>query len=300
MTRYEVHLDGVHARDLPLGVLRDLSELLVEGASRAVRLAAEGRSTARGSSPIWLTDASDLRLTELREGSLALHIEAAPLVQLAPSVFASSNLDTPVAEDATSFDLLMGAIDDALRGRLDSDRLDFGMLQTLAKSKSLLGRGATRLRFTRSGGRSVELSEAEIRSFQKLATETPAPSVHRLVGALDSLTISTRTAIVKLEDDVAIKGSFGSAVNLEQAKVLLGSEVVLEGVVGFRPSSRPQRIEIDYIAAASARDQIWKRVPKGERGLQLDLPTDELSSYFGQWPGEEDDEEVFAALREMA
>ena len=300
MTSYEVHLDGVHARDLPLGVLRDLSELLVEGATRAVRLAAEGRSTARGSSPIWLTDASDLRLTELREGSLALQIKASPLAQLAPSVFASSNPDIAVAEGETSFDLLMGAIDDALRGRRDSDRLDFGLLQTLVKCKSLFGRGATHLRFTRSGGRSIEFGENEISSFQKLASETPAPSVHRLVGTLDSLTISTLAAIVKLDDGLALKGSIGLSVNLEQTKLLLGAEVVLEGVVGFRPSSRPQRIEIDYIAAASARDQIWKRSPKGDRGTQLDLPTDDLSAHFGQWPGEEDDEQVFAALREMA
>lgn len=300
MTSYEVHLDGVHARDLPLGVLRDLSDLLVEGATRAVRLAAEGRSTAQGSAPVWLTDASDLRLNELREGSLALQIKASPLSLLAPGVFAASNADVAIKEGETSFDLLMGAIDDALSGRRDSDRLDFGMLQTLVKCKSLFGRGATHLRFTRSGGRSVEFNETAISSFQKLATETPAPSVHRLVGLLDSLTISTRTAIVKLDDGLALKGTVGLSVDLEQAKLLLGAEVVLEGVVGFRPSSRPQRVEIDYIAAASARDQIWKRSPKGERGSQLPLPTDDLSAHFGQWPGEEDDDQVFAALREMA
>lgn len=300
MTRYEVHLDGVHAKDLSLGVLRDLAEFLVEGASRAVRLAAEGRSTARGSSPIWLTDAGDLRLTELREGSLGMHIEASPLTHLAPSVFALGSPAVSVGEDVTSFDLLMGAIDDALGGRLDSDRLDFGMLQTLAKSKALFGRGVTHLRLSRSGGRSVEYGEAAIRSFQKLAIDTPVPSVHRLVGTLDSLTISTRTAIVRLDDGAALKGSFGPLVNLEQAKALLGSEVVFEGVVGFRPSSRPQRIEIDYIAAATPRDKIWKRTPEGALGPQPELPVDDLSAYFGQWPGDEADDEVFAALREMA
>jgi len=38
----------------------------------------------------------------------------------------------------------------------------------------------------------------------------------------------------------------------------------------------------------------------GEPGQQLALPVDALSSYFGQWPGDEDDEQVFAALQELA
>ena len=300
MPSYEVHLGGVHARDLSLGVLRDLSDLLVEGATRAVRLAAEGRSTARGTAPSWLAEASELRLTDLREGSLALQIKASPLTELAPTVFLAGSAEATISSGETSFDLLMGAIDDALHGRRDSDRLDLGMLQTLVKCKSLFGRGATQLRLTRSGGRSIEFSDNEINAFQKLATETPAPNINRLVGQLDSLTISTRTAVVKLDDGPALKGSISQSVDLDIAKPLLGREVVIEGLVTFRPSTRPQRIDIDYIAAASSRDQIWKRPLRGELVQQLAIPTDDLSPYFGKWPGEESDEQIFAALKEMA
>jgi hypothetical protein len=54
--------------DLPLGVLRELVDLLLDGASRAVRLAVEGRSTARGITPWWLGESSELR-PERRHGS---------------------------------------------------------------------------------------------------------------------------------------------------------------------------------------------------------------------------------------
>ncbi len=44
---YSVLLEGVDARDLSLGVLRDLCDIFIEGAQRSARLVGEGRSIAR-------------------------------------------------------------------------------------------------------------------------------------------------------------------------------------------------------------------------------------------------------------
>jgi len=298
---YEIHLDGVHAMDLPLGVLRDLVDLLLDGASRAARLAVEGRSTARGTAPWWLSESSELRMTALREGSLTIDVAARPLAEVAPAVFSpNAETEAPVAAGETAVDLLMSAIDDALHGRRDSDRLDYGMLQTLMKSKSIFGRGATRLRISRGERSTIEFGDEEVSTFQKLALETPAPKVDRVVGVLDSLTMSTRTTVLKLTDGLALKGNVGANIDLELVKGLLGTEVLVEGTVAFRPSARPLRIEIDHVAAATKQDGLWTRTPRGELGQQLALPVDALSSYFGQWPGDEDDEQVFAALKELA
>jgi hypothetical protein len=293
-TEYEIYLDGVHAGDLSLSVLRDLADLIVEGSSRAARLAAEGRSTARGTAPVWLGDASDVRLVGFREGSLVLDVTARPLAEIAPSIF-------PIATGETAFDLLMIAFDDALQGRRDSERLDLGMLQTLVRTRSLFGRGARRLRLTRVGGSSLELAESAAERFQRLATETPPSKVDRIVGHLDSLTMSTRTCLLKLSDGTSLRGNVATSVDLDDVKSLLGLDVVVEGVVAFRPSGRPQRIEVDHVAAAQARDTLWRRTPHGELpGEQLVLPSEELGAFFGQWPGDEDDEQVFAALREIS
>lgn len=293
-TQYEIQLDGVHARDLPFGLLRDLAELVVEGASRAARLAAEGRSTARGGVPVWLGEAGDVHLVGLREGSLVLDVTARSLAEIAPGVF-------PAGTGETAFDLLMAAIDDALQGRRDSERLDLGMLQTLVKARALFGHGARRLRLTRCGGAAIELAEQEAERFQRLATETPLSKVDRVVGHLDSLTMSTRTCLLKLSDGTSLKGNVGASVDLDHLKGLLGLEVVVEGLVAFRPSGRPQRIEVDHVAAAQPRDALWTRTPHGELpGEQLTLPDSEIGLLFGQWPGDEDDERVFAALREIS
>jgi hypothetical protein len=300
-TSYEIRLDGVRAMDLSLGVLRDLVDLLLDGTSRAARLAVEGRSTARGTAPWWLGESSELRMTALREGSLAIDVAARPLAEIAPAIFGpSAGTEATVAPGETAFDLLMSAIDDALHGRTDSDRLDYGMLQALTKSKSIFGRGATRLRISRVDRLTIEFGEEEVSTFQKLALETPAPKVDRVVGVLDSLTMSTRTTVLKLTDGLALKGNVGASIDLESVKGLLGAEVVVEGIVAFRPSTRPLRIEIDYVAAATKQDMLWTRTPRGELGQQPALPVDDLSSWFGQWPGDEDDEQIFAALKELA
>lgn len=82
-----------------------------------------------------------------------------------------------------------------------------------------------------------------------------------------------------------------ASVDPESLKSLLGLEVVVKGTVAFRPSGRPQRIEISHVARVGARDV---------RHELLVLPSEGLDRYFGQWPGDEDDEQVFAALRELS
>ncbi len=293
-TRYEIHLDGVHASNLSLSVLRDLVDILVEGTSRAARLAVEGRSTARRIAPAGLAEASDVHLLGLREGSLVLDVAASPLALVSLDAFSMRGGET-------AFDLFLDAVDDALHGRRDSERLDLGILQTLLKTRSLFGRGPTRLRITRANGSAIEILESAVEKFQKLATETPPPKVDRVVGVLDSLTISTRACLLKLADGTSLKGYLGAHIDLDHWKPLLGLEVVVEGTVTFRPSGRPQRVEVDHVAPATARDVLWKRTPQSELvHEQRSLPAGEITSYFGRWPGDEDDDQVFAALRELS
>lgn len=289
-SQYEFHLDGVHALDLPLALLRDLVDLIVEGAARAARLAAEGRSTARGSSPAWLASAAEVRLVGFREGSLALDVTARPLTDVAPQIFGPG-------VNGTAVDLLLEAVEDALGGRRDSERLDGGVLQVLMRTRALFSRGSSRLQIRRPHGAPLELGERTAESFQRLLESTPRPQVERLVGVLDSLTLSTRTCQIVLADGSSLKGYVAPALPLDGLKALMGEDVVIEGTIGFRPSGRPQRIEIDHVAPAAQPDAIWRRVPRGHlTSEQLTLAGTDVGALYGQWPGDESDEELQAAL----
>ncbi len=65
MPKYSVRLVGANAGARIEGsLLRDLLDVLVEGARRAVRLRVDGRSSAPGSLPSWLDRATSLRVPQ--------------------------------------------------------------------------------------------------------------------------------------------------------------------------------------------------------------------------------------------
>jgi len=299
---YSVVLEGVDALDLSVSVLRDLCDLLIEGAQRSARLMGEGRSVARGAVPAWVNAAADVRVSSFDRGSLNLGVRAPRLVDVAPEVFAAQPFPAGTEADASAMDLLLDAFNDAVQGNRDSERLDAGVLEVLARSGQLFTRGEMRLTFHRPGRSSVVIANESAATIRKLAEETPERRVARVKGVLDTLTVSTRTLAMRLDDGRTLRG-FAGAVDLEELKALLGAPAVLEGWFTFRPSGQALRVEVDSAKAATERDVIWAQLPKAEattpRARTTGAPNT-LDALFGAWPGDEDDAQLTAALRELS
>ena len=304
MTRkdYAIRLEGVEALDLPFGVLRDLHDVLVIGSQRCARLMVEGRSSARGALPAWLPSVGDLRISRFAAGSLELGVTAPTLSDAAPDLFAPQALGSPLPPDATAMDLLLDAVTDASTNRTESERLDPGILEVLARAGSLFGRGATRLVITREHHEPTVLDPTSIETVRALSAATPLPRVTRVRGILDSLTVSTTAVALQLEDGRSLRG-FGGTDSVETLRVLLGSDVVLEGVVTFRPSGEALRIDIESATLATPNDALWARLPKAERHStrpRLPAQSSDLDDLFGAWPGDESDAELAAALAALS
>lgn len=300
---YSVLLEGVDAGDLSLGVLRDLCDLFLEGAQRCSRLVAEGRSGARGPAPAWLASAADLRISRFAPGSLALGLEAPRLTDVAPEIFAQPHVfPSGTAADASSFDLFLDAAEDAARGKRDSERLDPGVLDVLGRASALFVKGGTRLTIGRAGRAEVVLDPSSAQTIRSLANETPAGRVTRVRGVLDTLTVSTKSLVLRLDDGRQLRG-FAADVAIETLKSLHGKDVVLEGQVSFRPSGEALRIQVESAFAATAGDVLWAQLPKVEaapaRGRPSVAPVG-LDAFFGKWPGDETDEQLAAALRALS
>jgi hypothetical protein len=299
---YSVVLEGVDALDLSVGVLRDLCDLLLEGSQRSARLLAEGRSVARGTAPAWLSIAADCHITKFAPGSLELGIQASRLLDAAPEIFAQQQLFPPGSDpDASALDLFLDSAEDAASGRRDSERLDAGVLDVLARTGSLFAKGGTRLSVGRVGHSTLVLDVKAAVQIRTLAEETPAPCVSRLRGQLDSLTVSTKAISLRLEDGRAVRG-FAGAIEQEQLKALLGTEVVVEGWFNFRPSGEALRIEVESVKPAKPGDAVWAQLPKREPTAPRSRPSSpalELDALFGKWPGDESDDRLAEALREL-
>jgi hypothetical protein len=295
-----VLLEGVDALDLPLSVLRDLCDLFVEGAQRCARLVAEGRSVARGTVPTWAVAAADIHVSRFERGSLQLGLTAKRLMDVAPDAFAQHSLFLPSTDsDTTALDLFLDAADDAASGRRDSDRLDAGVLEVLARAGGLFTTGAMCLSVARAGRSNLTLDQTSVATIRKLNDETPPGRVARVRGVLDTLTISTRAMVLRLESGRTLRG-FAGAVPLEQLKQLLGTDVVMEGQVAFRPSGEAIRLGAESVCAAKPGDSIWASMPIAEPLTSRPrLPRNDtgLDAWFGKWPGDETDAQLSEALK---
>jgi hypothetical protein len=125
---------------------------------------------------------------------------------------------------------------------------------------------------------------------------------------LDSLRHSNRTFEIVLPGGERVRGVL-AAESGEIAAVgpQLGSPVTVEGTAKFRPSGRLLRLDADWISTLSDDAALWSgpprplfaplgpvdlRVPQGARSG--------VAAIFGQWPGDESEEEIEALLRELS
>jgi hypothetical protein len=100
----------------------------------------------------------------------------------------------------------------------------------------------------------------------------------------------------------------GIAEGVDPAKLaeLWGKKAVISGMAVFRPSGKVLRLEADEISPAGEDFSTWSAEPKpllGSRGPSLRQPQGPrsgINAVIGQWPGEEDDDQVASALEELS
>lgn len=129
-----------------------------------------------------------------------------------------------------------------------------------------------------------------------------APRVSRVRGVLHTLTLGTRTLALRMGDGRILRGVAGP-VALHDLEELLGTEVVLEGIVTFRPSGEALRIEVESAFPATPGDVIWAHLPRAEPASarpRASATPSGLDTFFGRWPGDESDEQLAAAMKGLS
>lgn len=103
--------------------------------------------------------------------------------------------------------------------------------------------------------------------------------------------------------DGRVLRGFAGPVALHELRELLGTEVVLEGIVTFRPSGEALRIEVESAFPATPGDVIWAHLPKIEPASvrpRVSASPSGLDTFFGRWPGDETDEQLAAAMKGLS
>ncbi len=287
-SRHQIIARGIDGGHVSLSAMRDLTSWLASGVDRAMRLRIEGRSSAPGRRPEWLVASDDVKITALRAGSLQMEVESTPLQELLPDLFAHAPFwpSAPLA-DETPFDLLLDGLDDALAGRVDSERIDTGLLSILEEGKTLFSRhGVQHLSFeSLSRPRAVvTLDEPRLAMVKTLLAATPQPQHTRIMGTLDGLIASARAFFLELEDGSRLRGVLPSALDPLEINQWFRQEVLVDGQLLFKPSGNLLRIDATGITHATEADARWRglsRLPaSGRRERSASNPAS-LEDFFG-------------------
>jgi hypothetical protein len=131
-----------------------------------------------------------------------------------------------------------------------------------------------------------------------LSSEPPTRRIVRIRTMLDTVTVSTRAIVLRLEDGRILCGR-ASELPLETLRQLLGADVVVEGTLVLQPSGIALRVDVESMAVAKPGDGIWA-MPLAESATVQPPepgPDTEFDALFGKWPGDETDGELSEALR---
>ncbi len=299
---------GHRAPPQPLGELLRLLPLAVQ---QSVCMAFTGQSSVRGRRPAWLRQATDIRLVEYAGSDMTvLKFEVPRLGDAAAELYRRrEEWPSKPAVDDTGFDLLADVLCDVANEDSDSDRFDQPLLQRIVRFKRAMQSGFQEIAIT--GNRygpdhPCLVNEAVVETARRLCSNTPSPQQARIVGNLDVIRASTRTFALKLDNGEEIRGLLATG-DVEKLASLFRRRVMVLGKAVFRPSGRLLRIDADEVVPAAVNDRLFSVPPKPQhRALDVRNAAGQhrrkkgLSAVFGRWPGNETDEEIEQALRELS
>jgi len=298
-----------YGRDVPLSISSAFFRRLENTVRPSVRMALEGTSVSAGAPPVWLEKASDVRTLGFSEenGSSVLRLKAPQLGKAAPKLFEQQSfLPTTVSPEDTALQVI-GRIADAVRRQeSSSDLYDRPLLKRFSSWSSFFDERVESIAFplsNRRGERFSLIDQEVVKSAQVLSDQTPSPRQVRLVGTLDMVRHSTRSFGLLLDTGEELRGLLveGTSDILHQ---YFGKDITVLGKAVYRPSGNLLRVDASEILSTVEGRRAFSKVPpalssprRPERRVQT--PRTGVASFFGTWPGEENDRDLLRALEEV-
>ncbi len=293
-TTHRVRVPGFGSDGPSLAAVRALVEWLAEGIDRSLRLRVEGRSTAQGPRPRWSMASHAVSVRSLEHGSIELDLSTPSLGELFQSnpFWSQQNLFLVRPDPAqTPLDLFAESVRDAVRGHDDADTLDAPLLSHIASVSTLLDAGAESiiLGFGGENFSEVHLERAQLPQIVAMSARAPETRRVRIAGELDTLSISTG-AFILLVDGAPLRGMM-ARMKPSEARDLLGTRVLTEGELVYRPSGRPLRLDAAWMRPATDADRdLWSSLPStGRPRRQASPPPEGWAAIFQGLEPEDDD-----------
>ena len=211
--------------------------------------------------------------------------------------------------DDTGFDLLGDVLGDLGAENTDSERFDRPLLRQLGRFSDALSGAFQELqlagqRFTQQ--RPATLNRDVIETARRFVSVTPSPQRVRVVGRLDMIRASTQAFALKLDNGEEVRGVLLGG-DIGTLTDMFRQEVLVLGKAIYRASGRLLRVDAEEVSLASQQDRYFSTVPRPvpkkfdlHQILRDQQHKRGMSAIFGKWPGDETDEQIEEALKELS
>jgi hypothetical protein len=294
-----------------LGMLLAQLPIAVRG---AISMALRNRSTTQGKTPQWLDRAADVRFVgHEANGITTLFFEAPTLGQAAEEIYQQSSLFPelrPASED-TGFDLFGDVLTDVAEQESDSLHFDPALLGRVIRFHKVFQHqspftGIQLISRRYTSEHPALFTSHTIEAAKCLLGKTPASHRVRIVGNLDGLEASTQRFSVLLDTGQKVIGIFGEE-DVQTMHDLWRKRIIVLGTAIYRASGSLLRIDADAVKSGEGEGAFFSHLPTPTHA-RLDLaklrkpqgPRSGLAAIMGQWPGDETDEEIAAALETVS
>jgi hypothetical protein len=251
--------------------------------------------------------AADFDLVGLSEGSTKLELDAPSLSDTEHFRQGNFLIDIDTSKSALSF--CEESLKDALEGNKDSELYDDGLLDTFGGFSRILHDGLESIEIsngTIEKQKVLSIRQPGVEAIGQLRKEIPKSQRVRVAGKVDVIAHSTRMFTLILDSGRKLKG-VATDLDPECLKAVFGKKAVISGTAVYRPSGSVLRIEADRLEEAQGDVSVWSKEPKPLEA-EIDIrslhqpqgPRSGVSATFGKWPGDETDEEVRTALKELS
>jgi hypothetical protein len=309
MSSYSIRLKGLNSASGTISsqILAKLLHDLEQAAQRSVRLLLDGASVKNGPPPSWLEQSTNFLITGIGKGSTIVSLDAPCLGDTAEELLKQTDLwrDVPNPDD-TSLSVLSLCVLDAASGKTDSDRLDRGVLDSLASFGWItdVAKSVEIIAKNDKSSKPFIFNKDTFGSVQLLRSRTPAPQAMIVSGKLEEIGHRSGQFKLELSDGNNLRGRIHPEfLDSEHLRDLWGRNVSAKGLVHFKPSGSARFLEAEILKPMDKGEEVFEKMPVAVQ-LEADFPglvkaargKVHISEIWNMWPGEESIEELLAKL----